>query len=117
MIVREAAALLLPREDLSGKRVLVTAGPTVEDVDPVRFFSNRSSGRMGYRIAEAARDRGAQVVLVSGPTSLTPPAGMDVVPVRSAEEMARAGIKAVFGKPIESELLLAKVRGLLSVNG
>ncbi len=70
--------------------MLVTAGPTVEDIDPVRFLSNRSSGRMGYRIAEAARDRGASVVLVSGPTSLEPPAGVEVVRVRSAEEMQKA---------------------------
>ena len=70
--------------------MLVTAGPTVEDIDPVRFLSNRSSGRMGYRIAEAARDRGASVVLVSGPTSLEPPAGVEVVRVRSAEEMQNA---------------------------
>jgi phosphopantothenoylcysteine decarboxylase/phosphopantothenate--cysteine ligase len=76
--------------DLAGETVLVTAGPTVEDLDPVRFLSNRSTGRMGFALAEAARDRGARVVLVAGPTSLTPPEGMDVVHVRSAEEMARA---------------------------
>ena len=62
-------AALDRRRDLEGETVLVTAGPTVEDIDPVRFVSNRSSGRMGYRLAEAARDRGARVVLVSGPTS------------------------------------------------
>jgi phosphopantothenoylcysteine decarboxylase/phosphopantothenate--cysteine ligase len=89
-IVEAAMAALARRRDLAGATVLVTAGPTVEDVDPVRFFSNRSSGRMGYRIAEAARDRGAQVILVSGPTSLIPPEGVEVVAVRSAEEMARA---------------------------
>lgn len=76
--------------DLAGDTVLVTAGPTVEDLDPVRFLSNRSSGRMGYHLAEAARDRGARVILVSGPTSLEPPVGVEVVRVRSAEEMARA---------------------------
>ena len=76
--------------DLAGETVVVTAGPTVEDLDPVRFLSNRSTGRMGFALAEAARDRGARVVLVAGPTSLTPPEGMDVVHVRSAEEMARA---------------------------
>jgi phosphopantothenoylcysteine decarboxylase/phosphopantothenate--cysteine ligase len=70
--------------------VLVTAGPTVEDIDPVRFVSNRSSGKMGYRLAEAARDRGAKVILVSGPTSLAAPQGVEVVSVRSAEEMQRA---------------------------
>jgi phosphopantothenoylcysteine decarboxylase / phosphopantothenate---cysteine ligase len=76
--------------DLAGETILVTAGPTVEDLDPVRFLSNRSSGRMGYALAEAARDRGARVILVSGPTSVEPPAGVELVRVRSAEEMARA---------------------------
>ena len=71
-IVDAAMAALARRRDLEGQTVLVTAGPTVEDLDPVRFVSNRSSGKMGYRIAEAARDRGASVVLVSGPTGLTP---------------------------------------------
>jgi phosphopantothenoylcysteine decarboxylase/phosphopantothenate--cysteine ligase len=70
--------------------VLVTAGPTVEDVDPVRFVSNRSTGRMGYRLAEAARDRGASVTLVSGPTALPAPSGVETVPVRSAEQMKEA---------------------------
>ena len=77
-------------QDLRGDLVLVTAGPTVEDLDPVRFLSNRSSGRMGYRLAEVARDRGAKVVLVSGPTALPAPAGVDLVAVRSAAEMQRA---------------------------
>jgi phosphopantothenoylcysteine decarboxylase/phosphopantothenate--cysteine ligase len=76
--------------DLAGETVLVTAGPTVEDLDPVRFLSNRSTGRMGFALAEAARDRGARVVLVAGPTAIEPPAGVDLVSVRSAEEMARA---------------------------
>jgi phosphopantothenoylcysteine decarboxylase/phosphopantothenate--cysteine ligase len=89
-IVEAALARLARRRDLEGRRVLVTAGPTVEDIDPVRFISNRSTGRMGYRLAEAARARGAGVVLVSGPTTLEPPAGVEVVRVRSAEEMARA---------------------------
>jgi phosphopantothenoylcysteine decarboxylase/phosphopantothenate--cysteine ligase len=75
--------------DLAGETVLVTAGPTVEDLDPVRFISNRSTGRMGFALAEAARDRGARVILVAGPTSVEPPAGVEVVPVRGAEEMAR----------------------------
>jgi phosphopantothenoylcysteine decarboxylase/phosphopantothenate--cysteine ligase len=72
---------------LSGIRVLVTAGPTIEDIDPVRFLSNRSSGKMGYALAHAARMRGADVVLVSGPTSLAPPAGVKLVSVRSAAHM------------------------------
>jgi phosphopantothenoylcysteine decarboxylase/phosphopantothenate--cysteine ligase len=85
-----AMAIVSRRHDLDGETVLVTAGPTVEDLDPVRFVSNRSSGRMGYRLAEAARDRGARVILVSGPTSLSPPSGVELVAVRSAEQMARA---------------------------
>jgi phosphopantothenoylcysteine decarboxylase / phosphopantothenate---cysteine ligase len=89
-IVAAAMRALSRRSDLAGETVLVTAGPTVEDIDPVRFVSNRSSGRMGYRIAEAARDRGARVVLVSGPTSLRPPGGLELVAVRSAEDMAKA---------------------------
>jgi phosphopantothenoylcysteine decarboxylase/phosphopantothenate--cysteine ligase len=89
-IVEAAMAALARRRDMEGETVLVTAGPTVEDIDPVRFVSNRSSGRMGYRLAEAARDRGARVVLVSGPTSLPPPARVDLVSVRSADEMQKA---------------------------
>jgi phosphopantothenoylcysteine decarboxylase/phosphopantothenate--cysteine ligase len=73
--------------DLCGRRILVTAGPTVEDIDPVRFISNRSSGKMGYGIAEAAVRRGADVVLISGPTSIPFPGGTQVVSVRSATEM------------------------------
>ena len=94
-IVDAAMAALARRRDLEGETVLVTAGPTVEDVDPVRFVSNRSSGKMGYRLAEAARDRGATVILVSGPTSLAAPPGVDVVPVRSAEEMQAAVLARV----------------------
>jgi phosphopantothenoylcysteine decarboxylase/phosphopantothenate--cysteine ligase len=89
-IVAAAQAALARRRELEGESVLVTAGPTQEDIDPVRFVSNRSSGRMGFRLAEAARERGARVVLVSGPTALTPPAGVELVSVRSAEQMARA---------------------------
>ena len=89
-IVDAAMAALSRRRSLAGETVVVTAGPTVEDIDPVRFISNRSSGRMGYRLAEVARDRGATVVLVTGPTVLPAPRGMEVVAVRSAEEMARA---------------------------
>jgi phosphopantothenoylcysteine decarboxylase/phosphopantothenate--cysteine ligase len=89
-IVEAALRLLARRRDLGEETVLVTAGPTLEDIDPVRFVSNRSSGRMGYRLAEAARDRGARVVLVSGPTALPPPSGVEYVGVRSAEEMAEA---------------------------
>ena len=75
------------RKDLAGEMVLVTAGGTREAIDPVRFLGNRSSGKMGYAIAEAANRRGAQVVLVSAPTALSPPARCAFVPVTSAEEM------------------------------
>jgi len=78
------------KQDLAGETVLVTAGGTREAIDPVRFLGNRSSGKMGYAIAEAARQRGAQVVLVSAPTALQPPEGCAFVPVTSAEEMRTA---------------------------
>ena len=80
--------------DLEGRRVLVTAGPTREPLDPVRYLSNRSSGKMGYAIAEAARRRGAQVTLVSGPTSVIVPAGVDVQRVTTAAEMHAAVMRA-----------------------
>ncbi len=76
-IQRELTEVLLPQRDLAGKRVLITAGPTVEAIDPVRFITNRSSGKMGYALARAALRRGAQVTLVSGPTNLKPPALAD----------------------------------------
>ncbi len=80
--------------DLEGKHVLVTAGPTREPIDPVRYISNRSSGKMGYAIAEAARRRGAHVTLVSGPTSVAAPAGIDVTRVSTAREMHAAVMAA-----------------------
>ncbi len=73
--------------DFAGEHVMITAGPTVEDLDPVRYITNRSSGKMGYAMAEAARDRGARVTLVSGPVRLSPPPGVETVNVRSAREM------------------------------
>jgi phosphopantothenoylcysteine decarboxylase/phosphopantothenate--cysteine ligase len=82
--------LLLTSRDLSGRRVLVTAGPTREPLDPVRFFSNRSSGKMGLAVAAAARDRGAAVTLVAGPIALPCPAGVEVVAVVTAEQMRQA---------------------------
>jgi phosphopantothenoylcysteine decarboxylase / phosphopantothenate---cysteine ligase len=77
-------------QDLSGETVLITAGPTREKIDPVRYLTNRSSGRMGYAVAEAALRRGARVLLISGPTSLTPPGAAEVTGVESAEEMREA---------------------------
>ncbi|MCZ6515706.1 MAG: bifunctional phosphopantothenoylcysteine decarboxylase/phosphopantothenate--cysteine ligase CoaBC [Acidobacteria bacterium] len=90
------------RDDLKGQTVLVTAGPTCEDIDPVRFLSNRSSGKMGYAVAEAGLRRGARAVLISGPTNLTPPSGAEVEHVRSAEEME----KAVFGRLQEATVVV-----------
>ncbi len=78
------------KHDLANETVLISAGPTCEDLDPVRYLTNRSSGKMGYAIAEAAKRRGARVILVSGPTALTPPDGVEFVSVRTAEEMHRA---------------------------
>lgn len=78
---------------LVGKKILVTAGPTVEDLDSVRFISNRSSGKMGYAIAQEAARRGGDVVLVSGPTHLSPPENVDYRPVRAASEMAEMVLK------------------------
>src|SRR4030088_2681437 len=87
--VREA---LKTQRDLDGETVLITAGPTCEDLDPVRYITNRSSGKMGYAVAEAAVRRGAKVILISGPVSLDAPAGVERVDVRSAKEMHRAVI-------------------------
>ncbi|HCC58780.1 MAG TPA: bifunctional phosphopantothenoylcysteine decarboxylase/phosphopantothenate--cysteine ligase CoaBC [Solibacterales bacterium] len=78
------------RQDWQGETVLVTAGPTQEPIDPVRFLSNRSSGRMGYALAQAAAQRGAKVVLISGPVALHAPAGVERIAVRTAEEMRAA---------------------------
>ena len=89
-IVDAAERILRPSGSLLGRRIVVSAGPTYEDLDPVRFIGNRSSGRMGYAIAAEAAWRGAHVVLVSGPSKLDPPSGALVERVRSAAEMARA---------------------------
>ena len=89
-IANVVAGLCMRRHDLDGETVLVTAGPTQEPLDPVRFISNRSSGKMGYALAEAAAERGANVVLVSGPVQLSDPPGVTVVRVRTAREMRDA---------------------------
>ena len=89
-IVAAVEARLLPSGPLRGSRVLVTAGPTLEDIDPVRFVGNRSSGRMGFALASEASRRGARVTLVAGPTSVEPPAVGEVIRVRSAAEMHHA---------------------------
>ena len=89
-ILAAALEVLGLRRDLQDETVLVTAGPTQEPIDPVRFISNRSSGKMGYAIAAAAARRGARTLLISGPTSLPPPDGLEFVDVRTAEQMAQA---------------------------
>jgi phosphopantothenoylcysteine decarboxylase/phosphopantothenate--cysteine ligase len=86
-IAKKVCEVLGLRHDLDGQTVLVTAGPTCEDIDPVRFLTNRSSGKMGYALAEAAQRRGARVILVSGPCDLRVPDGVDWVPVRSTTQM------------------------------
>jgi phosphopantothenoylcysteine decarboxylase/phosphopantothenate--cysteine ligase len=89
-IVAAVLEALGATQDLAGETVLITAGPTREKIDPVRYLTNRSSGRMGYALAEAALRRGARVLLVSGPTALTPPAAAEVTRVESTEEMRDA---------------------------
>src|ERR1700746_2117866 len=89
-IVAAVREILHAQKDLQGETVLITAGPTCEDLDPVRYLTNRSSGKMGYAVAEAAARRGAKGVLVSGPTALDAPAGVERVSVRTTEEMHRA---------------------------
>lgn len=93
-LVQQVEILLTPKK-LNGTKVLVTAGPTREDIDPVRFISNRSSGRMGYAIAQAAHTLGAEVTLISGPVALSPPAQVTTVSVYSAQDMLDAVLQHV----------------------
>src|SRR5258707_2403960 len=95
--VREA---LKTQRDLDGETVLVTAGPTWEDLDPVRYITNRSSGKMGYAVAEAAALRGAKVILVSGPVNLEAPAGVERIDVRTAKEMHQAVVERIANSSI-----------------
>ncbi|MDM0974502.1 bifunctional phosphopantothenoylcysteine decarboxylase/phosphopantothenate--cysteine ligase CoaBC [Clostridium perfringens] len=90
IIAEETLRRLHSTKDLLGKKVVVTAGPTMVPIDPVRILTNRSSGKMGYSIAEEARDRGAEVVLISGPTSLRKPNGIKVIDVKTNEDMFNA---------------------------
>jgi len=93
LIVAATLEALGASQELAGETVLITAGPTREKIDPVRYLTNRSSGRMGYALAEAALRRGARVLLVSGPTALTPPGAAEVTRVESAEEMRQAVLR------------------------
>src|SRR5689334_1936970 len=101
-IVAAAEAMMRPVGPLGGRRVIVTAGPTYEDVDPVRFIGNRSSGRMGFAIADEAARRGAQVMLVAGPTTATAPPVHDIVHVRSADEMHAA----VMARAVDADVVV-----------
>lgn len=92
-IVSATMEALGASQELAGETVMITAGPTREKVDPVRYLTNRSSGRMGYALAEAASRRGARVLLVTGPTALTPPSAAEVTNVESAEQMRQAVLK------------------------
>ena len=101
-IVQAVIDFLQRKQDLAGISVLVTAGPTQEPIDPVRFIANRSSGKMGYAVAKAAADRGAKVILVSGPTSLPAPPGVELVSVQTAAEM----LDAVLGRLPEAQVVI-----------
>ena len=101
-IIRAATDCLTPKRDLEGVSILVTAGPTQEPIDPVRFIANRSSGKMGYAIAQAAARRGAKVYLVSGPTDLPAPPWVEIIRVRTAAEM----LEAVLGKLPEVKVVI-----------
>jgi phosphopantothenoylcysteine decarboxylase/phosphopantothenate--cysteine ligase len=101
-IVHQVLAFLKERGRWKGKQVLVTAGPTQEPLDPVRVITNRSSGKMGYALAQAALNRGAQVTLVTGPVTIPLPTGAKVVPVKTAREMA----KEVLGRAAKTDLLV-----------
>lgn len=103
-ILAAVHAALNPRRDWQGQRVLISAGPTQEPIDPVRFISNRSSGKMGYAMAEAARDRGAEVILVTGPSSLTPPPGITTISVNTTREMSDALARHF---PVSTVLIMA----------
>jgi phosphopantothenoylcysteine decarboxylase/phosphopantothenate--cysteine ligase len=122
-------ALRPPVRDLAGETILITAGPTQEPLDPVRYLSNRSSGKMGYALAQAAVERGAKVILVSGPVNIEPPLGVELVRVRTAQEMhdavfaqlapATVVIKcaavADFRPPVESQHKIKKTAARVSL--
>ena len=115
-VVRAASS----KHDLAGETVLITAGPTQEPLDPVRYITNRSSGKMGYALADAAATRGARVILVSGPVSLAPPYGVETIYVATALEMRRAVMdrlaeSSIIVKTAATNIALAK-KGLDVVN-
>ncbi|GAA0683543.1 MULTISPECIES: bifunctional phosphopantothenoylcysteine decarboxylase/phosphopantothenate--cysteine ligase CoaBC [Clostridium] len=102
IICEEILSRLYEKKDLVGKKVLITAGPTISPIDPVRYITNNSSGKMGYAIAKEARDRGAEVTLISGPSSLEAPIGINFIRVKTNEEM----FKAVLSKFNDSDIVV-----------
>ena len=108
-IVAAAAAILRDGGAWAGRSILVTAGPTYEDLDPVRYLGNRSTGRMGYAVAAEAAARGARVLLVSGPTALEPPAGVEVTAVRNAGEMHAEVMRLAFDGEVDAVVMAAAV--------
>lgn len=102
LIAEMVHSMMYSNKDLIGKKVLVTAGPTISKIDPVRYITNHSSGKMGYEIAKEARDRGAEVTLVSGPTSLDTPFGVNVIKVETNKEM----FEAVMDYQSESDIII-----------
>ena len=108
-IVAAADRLLRRGGAWAGRSILVTAGPTYEDIDPVRYLGNRSSGRMGYAVAAEAAARGARVLLVSGPTALEPPGGAEVTAVRSAADMHAAVVRLACGGEVDAVVMAAAV--------
>lgn len=113
-IFERIVSIANPKQDFNGIKILVTAGPTQEPIDPVRYITNHSTGKMGYALAEAARSRGAEVVLVSGPTSLASPNAVETIRVGTAAEMAKAaldkarGCKVVIGAAAVADFTPAK---------
>jgi phosphopantothenoylcysteine decarboxylase/phosphopantothenate--cysteine ligase len=107
IIVDEVVKILTYKRDLEGKSILVTAGRTEEPLDPIRYLSNRSSGKMGYAIAQEAYERGAKVTLISGPSNLTPPPGLNFIPVQTAKGMLSA-VKSAF-KKVDALIMSAAV--------
>lgn len=102
LIAEMVESMLYSKKDLAGKKVLVTAGPTIAPIDPVRFITNRSTGKMGYAIAEEARDRGAEVTLISGPSNIKVPFGVDFIKVSTNEEM----LKQVLDRYYTSDIVI-----------
>ena len=117
VIVEAAEIALRGRGAWAGRALLVTAGPTCEDLDPVRFLGNRSTGRMGYAVAAEAAARGARVLLVTGPTALAPPAGVEVTAVRSAAEMHAAVMRLTADGTVDAVVMAAAVADYTPAGG